>query len=347
MGTRQESWGLQPRRGSAAEPFLHKRPTSPGVGDIPPLKAWAKAGPPSLTLHSPTLTRPASSPPLLPGSSLLSILSAPPTHLPRSPRVCSQRHRPDPSPSSSSSFNMLFGRLTPQTPGSHHRPLPRGLPSPAQQPQGWAGNIFSLGTELILTHRQGDLGAGCRAGGGGRERTVQKAGRGAWGRGGGVVLGPRCPKWRQALQPHLKAQESTCQEEHLVWGAGLGALPPASAGQLSQAHPERPALFSLAGLLGWSPPAPCPGDASLVRVCLLSLPTASPPSLSGASCSLALILPVAAQRAQGSLQRQPPTPPQPLALPPSSGLPLVSSGLAPGPTLVPVQLTSEITLGGW
>lgn len=66
-----------------------------------------------------------------------------------------------------------------------------------------------------------------------------------------------------------------------------------------------------------------------MRVCLLSLlhcfPTPACPS-----CSLALILPVAAQRPNGSLQRQLLTPTANLQLfPPSSGLPLVASGLAP------------------
>ena len=107
-------------------------------------------------------------------------------------------------------------------------------PPPAQQPQGWAGAIFSLGTELILTHRQGTWGRAVGLGGG-REGPVQESwtwGSRGGGRGGGV-LGPRRPKWRQALQPQLKAQELTCQEEHPAWRAGLEALPPASAGQLS------------------------------------------------------------------------------------------------------------------
>lgn len=37
-------------------------------------------------------------------------------------------------------------------------PFLRDSPPPAQQPQGWAGAIFSLGTELILTHPQGTWG---------------------------------------------------------------------------------------------------------------------------------------------------------------------------------------------
>lgn len=61
-------------------------------------------------------------------------------------------------------------------PGSHHLPLPQGLPSPSPQPQGWAGAIFSLGTELILTHRQGTWGRAEERGG--------SPGKLAWGRGG-------------------------------------------------------------------------------------------------------------------------------------------------------------------
>lgn len=55
-------------------------------------------------------------------------------------------------------------------------------PPPAQQPQGWAGAIFSLGTELILTHRQGTWGRAVGLGGG-REGPVQESW--TWGKGGG------------------------------------------------------------------------------------------------------------------------------------------------------------------
>lgn len=43
-------------------------------------------------------------------------------------------------------------------------------PPPARQPQGWAGAIFSLGTELILTHRQGP-GGGLAGWGEGEQRS--------------------------------------------------------------------------------------------------------------------------------------------------------------------------------
>ena len=92
-----------------------------------------------------------------------------------------------------------------------------------------------------------------------------------------------------------------------MWGEGLGALPPASAGQLSRAPPYASRPLLLGKSPGMGHPVLCRGDASLVRVCLLSLlhcfPTPACPS-----CSLALILPVAAQRPNGSLQRQLPTP---------------------------------------
>lgn len=39
-------------------------------------------------------------------------------------------------------FNALFGNLTPQTPGSHHRPLPRGLPSPSPAASGLGRGYF-------------------------------------------------------------------------------------------------------------------------------------------------------------------------------------------------------------
>lgn len=58
-----------------------------------------------------------------------------------------------------------------------------------------------------------------------------------------------------------------------------------------------------------------------MRVCLLSLLHCFP-SPACPSCSLALILPAAAVRLYGSLWRFP-------HLPPSSGLPVLASGLAP------------------
>lgn len=110
-------------------------------------------------------------------------------HSPQSSsRVCSQRHRQVPIP-----ILLLPSKFC--LAGSLPKPLvPTILPSlgdsppPAQQPQGWAGAIFSLGTELILTHRQGTWG---RTVGlwGGREGQSKKAGPGA-----GVVSGPRHPK---------------------------------------------------------------------------------------------------------------------------------------------------------
>ena len=132
--------------------------------------------------------------PLLPGSSLFSIPSAPSHkaasfHSPQSSsRVCSQRHRRVPIP-----VLLLPSKFC--LAGSLPKPLvPTILPSlgdsppPAQQPQGWAGAIFSLGTELILTHRQGTWGRTLGLGGG-REGQSKKAGPGA-----GVVSGPRHPK---------------------------------------------------------------------------------------------------------------------------------------------------------
>lgn len=91
----------------------------------------------------------------------------------------------------------------------------------------------------------------------------------------------------------------------------MGALPPsASAGQVSRLPrpPWAPALFSLAHLLGWGQPALCPGDASPVRVCLLSLLCGFPAQLT---------LPAAAVRCLSPYRDsgQPPPP--------------VASGLAP------------------
>ena len=66
-------------------------------------------------------------------------------------------------------------------------PSLRDSPPPAQQPQGWAGAIFSLGTELILTHRQGTWGRAAGLGEGGKDQS-KKAGPGADG-GGSQVPG--------------------------------------------------------------------------------------------------------------------------------------------------------------
>ena len=50
--------------------------------------------------------------------------------------------RTHPHPPPPPLFNVLFGRLTPQTPGSHHRPLPRGLPSPSPAASGLGRGYF-------------------------------------------------------------------------------------------------------------------------------------------------------------------------------------------------------------
>lgn len=112
-----------------------------------------------------------------------------------------------------------------------------------------------------------------------------------------------------------------------MWGAGLGALPQLPLGNSPAPHPRLPTLLSLANLLGWGHPVLCPGDATPVRVCLLShlhcFPTPACPS-----CSLALILPVAAVRLCGSLQTAAPHPPTSSTSHPSFGR-LVASRLAP------------------
>lgn len=103
--------------------------------------------------------------------------------------ICFQRHgRRCPSGPQPPPLKVLFGRLDSQNlvPTIF---LSLGIsPPPARQPQGWAGAIFSLGTELILTHRQGP-GGGLAGRGEGKDQSG-KAGL----QGPAVVSGPRCPR---------------------------------------------------------------------------------------------------------------------------------------------------------
>lgn len=89
--------------------------------------------------------------------------------------VYSKRHRRSALKGTSSPPPLILRPLKFSLAGSIPKPLvPTIFPSlgdsppPAQQPQGWAGAIFSLGTELILTHPQGTWGPAAGWGGGGK-----------------------------------------------------------------------------------------------------------------------------------------------------------------------------------